>query len=633
MLYLYYSVIALLAIFVLLIVNFKYFIVRDKRAEVVEFKGALISIGLFFIADTLWGIFMAYGNPSLCYADTVIFYLTMNLSVVFCCRYIIAYLHLRNYTGKIINNVAIAFFVIETVTLIINHFTPIFFEIDENCNYVALPFRHFILGFQILIFLLISFISLKVARKEIFRKGRRRNTAIFLFSICITLALFTQYLFPLLPMYSIGMMLGLLIIHIFVHNEEMNIHMKKISDLNEKLLTEQKALQKQKDEIATAFAIINVLSRDYHTIWLADKKTRKIEMVRGESGKHAIKEAVQLALQFDNCDEAMSAYIEHFVCEEDQERMRKNVNFENIAEILSKKDYYAINYKRHLMKGVTDYNQMTFANVKTTDGKMQFVFGFRDVNDIVQQEMALRKEIDDAKVAAEANITANNAKTKFLQNMSHEIRTPLNAMFGFSQLLGMPDGSWTEEEKQQYNAYIYNSYRMLEMLINDIIDIADSEHDNYRIELSDVNLNEVCRSATMSVEFRVPVGVNLSFTTEYPDDYVINSDGRRIQQVLINYLTNACKNTQKGEITLSCSKTEHPGKITFAVTDTGRGVPPEMASLIFNRFTKLDQFVQGSGLGLNICMTVADKLGGEVYLDTTYTNGARFVFVIDDKTD
>jgi len=248
------------------------------------------------------------------------------------------------------------------------------------------------------------------------------------------------------------------------------------------------------------------------------------------------------------------------------------------------------------------------------------------------------RKIDDEKKAEirrqqilEDNIAANKAKTMFLQNMSHEIRTPLNAMFGFAQLLGLPDGSWTDEEKQQYNAYIHNSFNMLDMLIGDIIDIADSEHGNYRINISDVHVNSVCRSALMSVEYRKPSEVNMYFTTDLPDDHVIKSDGRRVQQVLINYLTNACKHTEKGEIHLDCSSTEHPGKLTFSVTDTGSGVPPEMADLVFNRFFKINNFTQGSGLGLNICMMVASKLGGEVYLDKSHKNGARFVFVIDNE--
>lgn len=247
--------------------------------------------------------------------------------------------------------------------------------------------------------------------------------------------------------------------------------------------------------------------------------------------------------------------------------------------------------------------------------------------DITEQK---DKEIKTQQMLAD-NIAINKAKTKFLQNMSHEIRTPLNAMFGFSQLLSLPEGSWTEEERQEYSAHIFNSYNMLDMLIGDIIDIADSEHGNYRIEISDVSVNEVCKNALMSVEYRKPADVEMYFTSDIQDDHIVHSDGRRIQQVLINYLTNACKYTQKGHIHLCCSATEQPGKLTFSVTDTGKGVPADKADVIFNRFIKLNQFMQGSGLGLNICQMVASKLGGEVYLDKNYTDGARFVFVIEDK--
>lgn len=259
---------------------------------------------------------------------------------------------------------------------------------------------------------------------------------------------------------------------------------------------------------------------------------------------------------------------------------------------------------------------------RNQDGTIRhLLLAIRMIDDEKQAEIRKQRMLED-------NIAANKAKTVFLQNMSHEIRTPLNAMFGFAQLLGLPDGYWTSEEKEQYNSYIHNSFNMLDMLIGDIIDIADSEHGNYRINISEVNINQVCRNALMSVEYRVPSEVKAYFTTELPDDYSIQSDGRRIQQVLINYLTNACKYTQKGEIHLHCSSSEHPGKLTFSVTDTGKGVPADKADIIFNRFIKLNNYVQGSGLGLNICQMVATKLGGEVFLDKNYTNGARFVFVL-----
>jgi len=312
--------------------------------------------------------------------------------------------------------------------------------------------------------------------------------------------------------------------------------------------------------------------------------------------------------------------IEHRVHPEYRSEVSVFANVDTLRERLKDHDILICQYKDHT--GTWNEWAWIVADRNNEGIARHLIWSLRKIEDQKQAEIRKQRILED-------NIAANKAKTVFLQNMSHEIRTPLNAMFGFSQLLGMPDGTWPEEEKQLYNRYIYNSYNMLDMLIGDIIDIADSENGNYRINISEVNVNDVCSNALMSVEYRVPQGVKSYFTSDFSDDYTIQSDGRRIQQVLINYLTNACKHTQEGEIHLHCSSSENPGKLTFSVTDTGEGVPADKAEVIFNRFTKLNQFVQGSGLGLNICQMIAAKLGGEVYLDKKYNHGARFVFVLD----
>lgn len=230
---------------------------------------------------------------------------------------------------------------------------------------------------------------------------------------------------------------------------------------------------------------------------------------------------------------------------------------------------------------------------------------------------------------------ANRMKVSFVQNMSHEIRTPLNAIVGFSQLLSLPDGAISDEEKTQYAGYIENNSAMLTMLIDDVLDLSDVDSGNYHVVIEECNCNDICHKAMNSVEYRVPEGVDYKFTTDLPDGYTIFSDARRIQQVLVNYLTNSCKHTQAGFIHVNCSLEENPGFITFSVADTGDGIDPDNAEMIFQRFAKLDPFKQGSGLGLNICTIVAEKLGGSVRLDKTYgrcsgngTPGARFLFTI-----
>jgi len=339
------------------------------------------------------------------------------------------------------------------------------------------------------------------------------------------------------------------------------------------------------------------------------------------TGKAIEDELIRKVLNAKTATEAINIGLKEIVADEFKKKLTSFSNIATMNKRMSNSNVISSEFKD--IHDIWYESSFTVAE-RNADGTIKYlIWAMRQIDD--EKQIELKKE-----QILEENIAANKAKTKFLQNMSHEIRTPLNALFGFAQLLGLPDGSWTEQEKAQYNSYIYNSYNMLDMLISDIIDIADDEHGNYRINLAEMEVNSVCRNAMMSVEFRVPADVKLYFTTDIDDNHIIVSDGRRIQQVLINYLTNACKNTLKGEIHLHCSSTEHPGKLTFSVTDTGKGVPKEKADVIFNRFTKLNQYVQGSGLGLNICQTIANKLDGEVYLDTSYTNGARFVFVVND---
>ena len=242
---------------------------------------------------------------------------------------------------------------------------------------------------------------------------------------------------------------------------------------------------------------------------------------------------------------------------------------------------------------------------------------------------SLRRHNKQLKEANDRVIQADAAKTRFVQNMSHEVRTPLNAIVGFSQLLSLPDGSFSPEEKDEFAGHIINNTKMLTMLLDDILNTTAMDSGNYRIQYEEGECGFMCQAAISSAEHRLQPGVTMRYEQDFEGPFTFKTDPRRVQQILINLLTNSCKHTTEGEIVLKCSLSENPGEVSFSVTDTGSGVPADQAEKIFERFAKLNEFVQGTGLGLPICRDIAGLMGGRVYLDTTHTGkGARFLLVL-----
>ena len=241
------------------------------------------------------------------------------------------------------------------------------------------------------------------------------------------------------------------------------------------------------------------------------------------------------------------------------------------------------------------------------------------------------KMIEELTAANEQVRHANEAKIRFVQNMSHEVRTPLNAIVGFSQLLSLPDGTFPESEKKEFSSHIVNNTKMLTMLLDDILNASAMDSGSYKISYGQGECGFIAQAAISSSEHRLQPGVTMRYIPGFEGQHLFRTDPQRVQQILINLLTNACKHTSSGEIRLGCSLTENPGEVTFSVEDTGPGVPAAQAEAIFERFKKLDEFVQGTGLGLSICREIAGKMDGRVFLDTSYTGGARFVLVLPDK--
>ena len=185
-----------------------------------------------------------------------------------------------------------------------------------------------------------------------------------------------------------------------------------------------------------------------------------------------------------------------------------------------------------------------------------------------------------------------------------------------------------DEEKEEFSMLIQQNSELLTTLINDVLDTCQYLESGESGMWFETICNELCQVAMVSVVHRNPKKVKSYFTSDVPNDFLFVTDKERLQQVLINFLTNAEKHTERGEIHLHCSLTENPGKITFSVADTGPGIPADQADCVFDRFSKLDEFKQGTGLGLNICSIIAGRLKGEVELEYRLPGGARFLFIL-----
>lgn len=243
-----------------------------------------------------------------------------------------------------------------------------------------------------------------------------------------------------------------------------------------------------------------------------------------------------------------------------------------------------------------------------------------------EQQVLLQTQ-KDLVIARDQAESANRLKTLFIQNMSHEIRTPLNAIVGFSQVMAENSKGDLKDEMSTYAEMISSNSELLLTLVGDVLDIAKMESGEITLKQQLCSVNTVCNMAITSVKHRIRPEVKMYFKTDIKTDYTLFTDPTRLEQVLINFLNNAAKFTHKGEIVLSYEIDNTSQKIIFSMTDTGIGVPADKAEVIFDRFEKLDTFTQGTGLGLHICRLIARMLKGDVKLDTSYTQGARFLFI------
>ncbi len=233
----------------------------------------------------------------------------------------------------------------------------------------------------------------------------------------------------------------------------------------------------------------------------------------------------------------------------------------------------------------------------------------------------LRQSTRDLIIAKEKAEESNRLKTAFVANISHEIRTPLNAIIGFTDIVISHDSS--PEEQKVYFDVIKRNSDMLLKLINDILDISQLEAESLQFNKQSIDVVELCNQLLISSKAKSNSENEFELQTN-ETRLMMEIDINHFQQVLLNLLSNADKFTEKGIIKLQIIAESE--EVKFMVKDTGCGIPLEMQTKIFERFVKVDDYKQGSGLGLPICQLTVEKWGGKIWVDPTYTEGTCVIF-------
>ena len=310
-----------------------------------------------------------------------------------------------------------------------------------------------------------------------------------------------------------------------------------------------------------------------------------------------------------------------------------NITTTNVKDILPKEAYESV--RKNMDKVILTGESSTARHELMLDGvlhhyenrifpldKKYLLCMCRDISqqwEAEQTNAQQQKELKAARIKAEES---DRLKSAFLANMSHEIRTPLNAIVGFSKLITYATSA---EEKNQYSEIIERNSEMLLNLFNDILDLASLEADSLKFNIRPIKLIDICLQLEQQFWHKTQNGVKLILDDVDTDMYT-SGDWNRIIQIISNLLSNATKFTPKGEIHFGYREKED--FVEFYVKDSGIGIPAARIATIFRRFGKVNDFVQGTGLGLTLCRMLVEKMGGRIWLRSQEGQGSRFYFTL-----
>ena len=262
------------------------------------------------------------------------------------------------------------------------------------------------------------------------------------------------------------------------------------------------------------------------------------------------------------------------------------------------------------------------------------IIGFlrlRSAASLAEKNRELKQKNDELMAANERAEESSRMKTDFIQQISHEIRTPLNVLSGFTQILTTPHVELEDKERMDINLRITQNTNRITELVNKMLELSDI-HSKTVIERTD-SVTTIQIAAQAAQSSGIQQAKHITFRLEYDQeaDKIIRTNSQSAERALILLLHNAKKFTKQGSVELKITIDKETSMIVFAITDTGIGIPPEESEHIFEEFFQLDQYYDGTGIGLSVARSIAQRLGGNIWLDTTYTEGARFIFTLPDN--
>ncbi|MDE6732719.1 MAG: response regulator [Oscillospiraceae bacterium] len=392
------------------------------------------------------------------------------------------------------------------------------------------------------------------------------------------------------------------------------------------LLTTEQSNKKMSEQLA----IVEALSRDYTNVYSVSEERATARIIKLEG-------YVTEGLKKDSTAEhdytaILEKYIKSRVHEEDREELLRDLSLDVIREKLEENGELFGSYRIVDDDGEIHHFQYTYLKIKGSDNAhSDFILaGFRNIDEVMRKEQEQKEILSEALERAQY---ANNAKTTFLNNMSHDIRTPMNAIIGFTSL-----ATTHIDNKEQVSGYlskIMTSGNHLLSLINDVLDMSRIESGKVKIEEKETSLPEIMHDLKTIVQADVK-SKQLEFYIDSLDvtNETIICDKLRLNQVLLNILSNAMKYTKPGgmvsvRVIQTAEAEDGFASFEFRVKDTGIGMSPEFLKHVFEPFereqTSTVSGIQGTGLGLTITKNIVDMMGGTITVTSEEGKGSEFV--------